>query len=110
MTPYIANGVTTVFELNAVAGHFGQRNEILRGDVIGPRMALAAMINGGKGSGRIANTPLDGRQSVRMAKAEGYEFIKTYSQLDEATFTAITDEAGTQGMKVIGHIRMYLDG
>jgi imidazolonepropionase-like amidohydrolase len=104
MTPFIANGVTTMFDLNATGGHFGQRNEILRGDVIGPRMALAAMINGGKGSGRIANTPDDGRQSVRMAKAEGYEFIKVYSDLNIETYKAILDEAGKQGMKVVGHI------
>lgn len=104
MTPFVAMGVTTVFELNSRAGHFGQRNEILRGDVIGPRMALAAMINGGDGSGRIANTPADGRQSVRMAKAEGYDFIKVYSQLDVETYKAIVDEAYKQNMKVIGHI------
>ncbi len=104
MTPYVANGVTTIFDLNARAGHFGQRNEILRGEVIGPRMALAAMINGGSGDGRIAHTPSDGRQSVRMAKAEGYEFIKVYSQLDVETYTAIVDEADKLGMKVVGHI------
>src|SRR5690606_4808302 len=45
MTPFVTNGVTTVLDLNSMAGHFGQRNEILRGDVIGPRMALAALIN-----------------------------------------------------------------
>lgn len=104
MTPFIANGVTTVFDLNSSAGHFGQRNEILRGDVIGPRMALAAMINGGNGDGRVANTPADGRQSVRLAKAEGYEFIKVYSQLNIETYRAIVDEAGKQDMKVVGHI------
>lgn len=104
MTPFVANGVTTVFDLRAEAGHFGQRNEILRKEVIGPRMALAAMINGGDGSGRIANTPADGRQAVRMAKAEGYEFIKVYSQLNAETYKAIVDEASKQGMKVIGHI------
>lgn len=104
MTPFVANGVTTVFDLNARAGHFGQRAEILRGDVIGPRMALAAMINGGKEGGRIANTPSDGRQAVRMAKAEGYEFIKVYSQLNSETYAAIVDEAAEQEMKVVGHI------
>ncbi len=110
MTPFVANGVTTVFELISKAGHFGQRNEILRGDVIGPRMALAAMINGGDGSGRIASTPSDGRQSVRLAKAEGYEFIKVYSQLDTETFKAIIDEADKQGMKVVGHIPTAFKG
>lgn len=73
MTPFVANGVTTIFSLNSTVGNFGQRNEIIRGDVIGPRMALAAMINGGNEAG-TANTPSDGRQSVRFAKAEGYEF------------------------------------
>lgn len=103
MTPFIANGVTTIFDLNSQAGHFGQRNEITRGDVIGPRMALAALIDG-EGSGRVATTAADGRQTVRMAKAEGYEFIKVYSHLDTATFKAIVDEANKQDMKVTGHI------
>jgi imidazolonepropionase-like amidohydrolase len=104
MMPFITNGVTTVFDLNSRAGHFGQRNEIMRGDVIGPRMALAAMIDGGTGDGRIVNTPEDGRQAVRSAKAEGYEFIKVYSKLNVTTYNAIIEEAGKQGMKVIGHI------
>ncbi|MFA6262249.1 MAG: amidohydrolase family protein [Bacteroidia bacterium] len=104
MTPFVANGVTTVFELNARAGHIGQRNEILRGDVVGPRMALAGMIDGGEGDGRMANNPADGRQAVRMAKAEGYEFIKVYSKLNIETYQAIADEAFKQGMKMVGHI------
>lgn len=110
MTPFVVNGITTIFDLRSEAGHFGQRNEILRGDVIGPRMALAAMINGGDESGRIANTPADGRQAVRMAKAEGYEFIKVYSQLNEETYKAIVDEADKQGMKVLGHIPNVFKG
>lgn len=104
MTPYVANGVTTIFDLNARAVNFGQRNEIIKGNVIGPRVALAALIDGGDGSGRIANTPSDGRQTVRLAKTEGYEFIKVYSRLNIETFKAIVDEASKQGMKVIGHI------
>lgn len=104
MTPFVANGVTTVFDLGAKAGHFGQRNEILRGDVVGPRMALAAMINGGDEAGRTVNTPSDGRQAVRSAKAEGYDYIKVYSQLNMETFAAIIDEAAKQQMKVVGHI------
>lgn len=104
MTPYVATGVTTIFDLNSKAEHFGQRNEIAKGDVIGPRMALAALINGGDGEGRIVNTDFDGRQAVRSAKAEGYEFIKVYSQLNVATFTAIVDEAKKQELKVVGHI------
>lgn len=110
MTPYVANGVTTIFELSARVEHFGQRNEIKRGDVIGPRMAFAALINGGDGSGRVANTPSEGRQTVRIAKAEGYEFIKVYSNLNIETFKAIVDEANEQGLKVVGHIPNAFQG
>lgn len=109
MTPFVANGVTTVLSLNSYVGNFGQRNEITRGDVIGPRMALAAMINGGSGTG-AANTPSDGRQSVRVAKADGYEFIKVYSHLSIETYKAIVDEAQKQGVKVVGHIPYAFQG
>jgi imidazolonepropionase-like amidohydrolase len=104
MTLNNANGVTTIFELNAKAEHFGQRNEIAKGNVIGSRMALAALFDGGEGQGRRVNTPEDGRQAVRSAKAEGYEFIKVYSGLTVETFKAIIDEANMQGLKTIGHI------
>ena len=50
------------------------------------------------------NNASDGRQAVRSAKAEGYEFIKVYSDLNVETFIAIVDEANKQRLKVIGHI------
>lgn len=104
MTPFIANGVTTILDLNSRAEHFAQRNEIAEGTVIGPRMALAALINGGDGSGRLVNTEENGRQAVRSSKAEGYEVIKVYSALNKSAYFAIIDEANKQGMKVVGHI------
>jgi imidazolonepropionase-like amidohydrolase len=104
MTPYIANGVTQVLNLDAVATSVGQRNMIAKRSVIGPHMAMAAVINGGTGRGRIANMPSDGRQAVRDVRAEGYDFIKVYSDLNVETFLAIVDEANKLGMKVVGHI------
>ena len=103
MLLYIANGVTTVFELNGRVEHFGQRNEIIKGNVIGPRIALAYLIDGGD-AGNVANTPSEGRQTVRIAEAQGYEFIKLYSGLNIETYKAIIDEANKRGMKVVGHI------
>jgi imidazolonepropionase-like amidohydrolase len=103
MLLYIVNGVTTAFELSGRVEHFGQRNEILKGNVLGPRIALAILIDGGD-SGNNANTPSDGRQIVRLAKSQGYEFIKVYSNLNAETYKAIIDEANKENMKVIGHI------
>lgn len=110
MTPYIANGVTQIVNLDAVAASVGQRNEIAKGSVNGPNMALAAVINGGEGQGRVANNPADGRQAVRQIKAEGYDFVKVYSDLNVETFLAIIDEANLRGMKVLGHIPQAFEG
>jgi hypothetical protein len=104
MTLYIANGVTQIMNMDADAIAIGRRNEIAAGTVIGPTMALAALIDGKRQDGRVALTPTDGRQAVRDAKAEGYGFIKLYWRLDAETFLAINDEARLQGMKVLGHI------
>ncbi|RVU01671.1 amidohydrolase [Mucilaginibacter limnophilus] len=107
---YIENGVTTALEMNGRAEHFGQRNDIVKGRIIGPRIALSALINGGEGDGFIANTPEDGRQTVRIAKAMGYDFIKPYGALNIETFKAIIDEAKKQGMKTTGHIPVAFIG
>lgn len=110
VTPYVANGVTQIVNLDAVAASVGQRNDIAKGKVLGPHMALAAVINGGNGRGRVANTPTDGRQAVRGLKAEGYDFVKVYSDLNTETFLAIVDEAEKQQMKVLGHIPEAFQG
>ncbi len=104
MTPIIANGVTTVLDLNSTMETFAQKKAIEKGYIVGPRIALAALINGGNGQGRIANTAEEGRIMVRNAKAEGYDFIKVYSKLNIETYNAIVDEAFKQGLKTIGHI------
>lgn len=104
MTPFIANGVTTVLDLNSTMETFGQKKAIEKGYVIGPRIALAALINGGNAQGRTANTAEEGRIMVRYAKAEGYDFIKLYSKLNIETYNAIIDEAYKQGLKTVGHI------
>ena len=110
MTPMIANGVTTVLDLDSKMETFWHKKAIEKGYVLGPRIALAALINGGNGQGRIANTAEEGRIMVRNAKAEGYDFIKVYSKLTIETYNAIIDEANKQGMKTIGHIPNAFQG
>jgi imidazolonepropionase-like amidohydrolase len=109
LAPYIANGVTQVFTLTAMSETIGQRVDIESGRVLGPHIATAALIDGSPpmwplGMSRAAATPEDGRQAVRDASAEGYEFIKVYSKLTLETFTAIVDEARKHQMRVVGHI------
>jgi imidazolonepropionase-like amidohydrolase len=109
LLPYIANGVTQITVLTAMPETIAQRDEVEAGRVLGPHIALAAMIDGATpiwpiGMTRSAATPSDGRQAVRDAQAEGYDFIKAYERLDVDTWTAIMDEARKLDMKVIGHL------
>ena len=106
---YIVNGVLQILDLQSMSETVGQRVDIESGRILGPHMALAAMIDGSPpmfpvGMTRVAMTPEDGRQAVRDAAAEGYDFIKVYSRLDLETFSAIVDEARRLKMRVVGHI------
>ena len=108
-TPFIANGVTQVLDVQSMSETLRQRYETETGQVLGPHIKTAAMIDGVPpewpiGMIRVAATPEDGRQAVRDASAEGYDFIKTYSNLSLETFTAIVDEARRLHMRVVGHI------
>jgi imidazolonepropionase-like amidohydrolase len=108
-TPFIANGVTQVFNLSSMSETVGQSIEIESGRVLGPHIALAKMIDGAKpvwpvGLTWSAATPEDGRQAVRDAAADGFGYIKVYSDLDLPTFTAIVDEARRLKLPVVGHI------
>ena len=44
--PYVANGVTQIFNLTAMSEAIGQRSDIESGRVLGPHIANAVMIDG----------------------------------------------------------------
>ena len=108
LTPYLANGVLQVFNLSATALSVAQAREVEVGEVLGPHIANAAMIDGSPpvrpGQTRVAATPADGRQTVRDIRFEGYRYVKVYSRLSEETYQAIVDEARQDGLQVVGHI------
>jgi hypothetical protein len=107
--PYVINGVLQIVNMAAMSEAVGQRNAVESGRVLGPHMALAAMVDGVPpiwplGFSHVAATPEDGRQVVRDMKADGFDYIKTYSRLSLDTFSAIVDEAAKMHMKALGHI------
>jgi hypothetical protein len=107
--PFVTNGVLQIGNLGAMSEAIGERRAIEAGDVLGPHMMLAAMVDGDPplwpvGFTRVAATPDAGRQVVRDEIAEGYDMVKAYSMLSLDTFTAIVDEARRHGVKVVGHI------
>lgn len=111
--PYLANGVTTVQALSATPEELALRSRISRGDLLGPRLILAPMIDGPKKAwpppiSTWVASAAEAREAVRAAKAAGYDKIKAYSFLDRESYDAIVETAREVGMDVIGHIPMAL--
>lgn len=111
--PYVANGVTTVQVLSATPEDAAVRERIRRGELLGPRMILAPMIDGPQKawpppiSTWVAN-PDEARDAVLRAKRLGYDKIKVYSFLSRESFDAIVAAANDLDMDVIGHVPMSL--
>lgn len=115
LTPFLANGVVRIMDMQAMSETIGQRTEIEAGRLLGPQIIAAAMIDGSKphwpvGTTRVAATADDGRQAVRDAGAEGYDAIKVYSGLSIETFSAIVEEARRLKLPVVGHIPQRRSG
>jgi imidazolonepropionase-like amidohydrolase len=111
--PFLANGVTLIQSMSATPEEIALRERINRGELIGPRMILAPMIDG---PGKAWPPPLstwvasgaEAEEAVRRAKGEGFDKIKVYSFLSKESYDAIISTAGEVKMDVIGHIPMAL--
>lgn len=106
MAIFLANGVTTILDMGNAANEFiaQVRPAIDKGRVPGPRVYAAFRLDGSPRYGNLfVTTPEEARAAVRLAKTNGYEFIKLYTDLTPACFDAIMDEARRQHMPVAGH-------
>ena len=91
---FIANGVTGIRVMWGSDEHHCWREQIEKGELIGPRMVIASpIIDGPKpfwpGSVSVSGEA-DARQSVLRAKSDGADFMKVYSFL-----VALPSFAGT---------------
>ena len=111
--PYIANGVTTVQALSATPEEITLRERIDGGDLLGPRLILARMVDGPEKAwppplSTWVASATEAREAVRRAKDEGYDKIKVYSFLNKESYDAIVSAAKELRMDVIGHVPMSL--
>jgi hypothetical protein len=106
MKVYLANGVTTVLNLGGASSDFvDQRLPLLnRGERPGPHVYVALRVDGTPDYGQLVITNADeARSVVRLAKTNGYQFIKVYNNLSPEVFAALSDEASKQGLGLAGH-------
>jgi imidazolonepropionase-like amidohydrolase len=111
--PYVANGVTMVQALSATPEEITLRERIARGQLLGPRLILARIVDGPKKAwppplSTWVASAAEARDAVRRAKEEGYDKIKVYSFLDQESYDAIISTARALRMDVIGHIPVSL--
>ena len=107
---FIANGVTGIRIMWGNPEHYGWRNEIEAGKLLGPHMLIASPIADGPrpfwpGSVSV-RTEAEARQFVDRAKAAGADFVKVYTFLPREEYFAIADEAKKQNIPFEGHVPM----
>ena len=112
----LVNGITTARDMAGPWDHLNEikrwRNEIGRGERIGPRLLTTGPNLDGPGSpwsfAVIVTNPEEGRTAVRRLHVEGTDFVKVYNGLSRSSFFAIAEEARSVGLPFVGHIPFAL--
>lgn len=105
---YLASGVTTVRNAVGSPAQLQLASDIAAGQQNGPRLFTASELLEGEKAvwpfSRVVLTPAAGRAAVREMAASGYDAIKVYHTLDDATYYAVMDEAEKFDLPVFGHV------
>lgn len=110
---YLANGVSTVQIMSALPEHIELREEIKRGELLGPRLILSRMIDGPDKAwpppiSTWVKDPQEAQKAVTDAHNQGYDRIKAYSFLSKASYDALLSTAQELNMGVDGHVPFAL--
>ena len=105
---YLANGVTTVMNMDGGPMHLQWRDEVRRDVLLSPTIYTAGHITDGlpplNEMFLTAENPEDARAMVREQKQAGYDFIKVYGTLRPDVFRAILQAGQREKIPVVGHI------
>ena len=116
--PYLREGVTTVFHLGGGGTDVLElRDLIQRGIILGPRLVVGKLIDGPPeavvtslhktpppSSVEQPETAADGREAVKLAIENHYDFIKLYQHLNQETYDAIETAAHAAHLITVGHL------
>jgi hypothetical protein len=95
---YLANGVTTVFNLEGRPAHLLWRGWIEAGQLLGLRIFT---------SGPMFNVPRTAEEDVRLVDEQaalGYDAVKVYVQASREEYPALIAEAKRKHLLLMGHI------
>ena len=100
LTLFAARGVTTIRGMLGEPGHLDLREQIVRDDVLAPRLVTS----GPSLNGSSVNGAADAERKVRAQHAAGYDFIKIHPGLSSSEFAAIAATANELDMPFAGHV------
>ena len=95
---YLANGVTTVFNLNGRPAHLLWKKQVETGQLLGPTIFTA---------GPTFDRAHTAEEAVRMVDeqaASGYDAVKIYNQVSKAEYPALIAEAKRKNLLLMGHV------
>ena len=96
---FVANGVTTVFNLEGTPGHLALKRRIWAGAQEGPTVYTAGPYIGEP----EVRTPADARRAVARQATRGYDFVKIHGDLSADTYSMLTEAGRELEIPVIGH-------
>lgn len=102
---YVAAGATTVRGMQGHPAQLELKRRVVAGELIGPRMWLAAP------QLAAVQQPLDAAtavQRVRDAKAAGFDLLKVHEGLTQETYDAIVRTAREVGLPWGGHVSQFV--
>ncbi len=103
----LANGITTVRDMDGFPWMLKMRGQIRDNKLLAPNLYVAGHILNQRPLGMYATvvkTPEEARNVVRQQIADGYDFIKIHNNMDLEIYSAVLDEAKKQNIDAIGHI------
>lgn len=104
---FLANGITTVREMNGDDWHVALRDSIAQGEVVGPRMFVASTLLAGEPQPWRHVLIPDATTAYRVAhemKDRGFDYLKIYDGLSRASYDAFVEASATLDVPLVGHI------
>jgi imidazolonepropionase-like amidohydrolase len=101
----LAHGVTTIRLMMGTPEQLVLRAKSAKGEIIAPTIyAASPQFTGRKGNNAyVVTNEAEARESVRKAKADGYDYLKMSTFLKPEVYEAIVDEAARQNIRLVGH-------
>jgi imidazolonepropionase-like amidohydrolase len=101
---FIAAGATTVRGMQGHPSQLELRRRVAAGEIVGPRMWLAAPAM----SGNTVPDVETAERLVRAAKDQGFDLLKVHEGLSADVYSAIVQTATEEGLPWGGHVSIHV--